>query len=121
MLLGIFVAFAVGTTVCNRVASSRVEGPTEQKETAVRTALESLDPAAPMGFDPERSLVTRYGLESISGGNQGGTVIATGEARWAWEYRCVVGQRLPTGAVETRVVQRACSDVDPRTVFARNQ
>ena len=119
VLLVVFVLFGVGTSVCNRVASSRVEDHVEQKQAAVRAALSSLDPSAPMGFDPERSLVVRYGLESLSGGNQDGTVFATAEARWAWDYRCVVGQRVATGGVTTRVVNGACSDVDPRRVFAK--
>ena len=83
----------------------------------MRSALAAFDPGRPVGFDPEHSLVTRYGLESFGGGGEPGTVFATAEARWAWESKCVVGRRLANGAVETRVVPRACPEVHPRAVF----
>lgn len=117
VLLAAFALLGIGTGICNQVASSRVDDHVGEKEASVRAALNSLGSAPSDGFDPEHSLVVRYGLESISGGNPEGTVFATGEVRWAWEYRCVVGKRLASGTVETRVVKRACSEVDPRTVF----
>lgn len=121
VLLGIFATVAVGTGVCNRVASNRVEEQIDDKQVAVRAALTAFDPSRPMAYDPEHSLVRRYGLFSISGGNTQGIVFATGEVRWAWEYRCVVGQRLPTGEIETRVTKASCSDVDPRVAFRLQQ
>ena len=117
VLVAIFVVLVVASATCNRVASSRVERQVGQRESAVRSGLGAFDPGRPVGFDPERSLVTRYGLDSFGGGGEPGTVFATAEARWAWESRCVVGRRVANGAVETRVVARACSEVHPRAVF----
>ncbi len=117
VLVAIFAVVVVLTVTCNQVASNRVERQIEQKEDAVRGALAAFDPARPTGFDPERSPVTRFGLESFGGAGEPGAVFATAEARWAWEARCVVGRRLESGAIDTRVVYSACSDVHPLTVF----
>lgn len=121
VLLGVVVAVGVATGVCNRIASSRVDAQIEDRVTAVRAALATFDPSNPTGYDPDQSLVTRYGLFSISGGNAEGVVFAMSEARWAWEARCVAGQRLPTGEIQTRILNDPCSDVDPRAVFRLRQ
>lgn len=117
VLLGIAASFVFGSGVCNRVSSNQVERQIADKRESVRAALAAYDPLQPTGYDPEGALVRRYGLYSLSGGDDQGTVVARSEARWALEYRCVVGQRLPTGDIVTRVVSDACSEVDPRRAF----
>lgn len=117
VLLGIAATFVIGSGVCNRVSSSQVERQVADKQESVRAALAAYDPSRPTGYEPEGALAQRYGLYSLSGGNDQGTVVARSEARWALEYRCVVGQRLPTGEIVTKVIGDACSEVDPRRAF----
>lgn len=117
LLLGICIVFATATTVCNQVASSRVDRLVGEKEMSVRTALNALGSSSQTGIDPDSSILVRYGLYSVSRGKEPGAVVVTGEVRWAWEYRCVVGQRQAGGAVDLRVVSSTCSSVAPTNAF----